>query len=39
MKLTPQQVNNICKGDEEIAGYFHDITRNYRSSKPNESRN
>ncbi|MCU6793312.1 transposase [Paenibacillus sp. WQ 127069] len=23
MKLTPQQVNNICKGDEEIAGYFH----------------
>lgn len=23
MKLTPQQVNIICKGDEEIAGYFH----------------
>ena len=23
MKLTPQQVNKICKGDEEIAGYFH----------------
>ncbi|MET3208578.1 UNVERIFIED_CONTAM: hypothetical protein ABIC26_001517 [Paenibacillus sp. PvR008] len=23
MKLTPQQVNTICKGDQEIAGYFH----------------
>jgi len=23
MKLTSQQVNIICKGDEEIAGYFH----------------
>jgi len=23
MDLTPQQVNTICKGDLEIAGYFH----------------
>lgn len=23
MKLTPQQVNTICKGDKEIAGYFN----------------
>lgn len=25
MKLTPQQVNTICKGDEEIAGYFNTL--------------
>jgi transposase len=23
VELTPQQVNTICKGDQEIAGYFH----------------
>lgn len=23
MKLTPKQVNTICKGDQEIAGFFH----------------
>lgn len=23
MKLTPEQVNTICKGDQEIAGYFN----------------
>lgn len=23
MKLTKQQVNTICKGDQEIASYFH----------------
>jgi transposase len=23
MELTPQQVNKICKGDQEIAGYFN----------------
>ena len=23
MELSPQQVNIICKGDQEVAGYFH----------------
>lgn len=23
MELTPEKVNTICKGDQEIAGYFH----------------
>jgi transposase len=23
MKLTPQKIDTICKGDQEIAGYFH----------------
>ncbi|MFD0715715.1 IS66 family transposase [Paenibacillus sp. GCM10027626] len=25
MKISSQQVNQICKGDEEIAGFFHEL--------------
>jgi transposase len=33
MELTPQQVNTICKGDKEIAGFFNAVLEQNRQLK------